>query len=120
MRVCRRRAPQSGHFRWHRESSEFKEIQERVRQIQFADQETAALLKNGREDEKQAALLRQRRKKPPSSKPLNRSEKSGFAIPRTAAQVVMKVNEREYGIESGAIPFPRQKIQSLAGRRPKL
>jgi hypothetical protein len=43
------------------ESSEFKEIQDRLRQIQLADQETAALLKKRQEeDEKAAALLGRR------------------------------------------------------------
>jgi hypothetical protein len=43
------------------ESSEFKEIQDRVRQIQFADQETSALLRQRQEeDEKETALLRLR------------------------------------------------------------
>jgi hypothetical protein len=41
------------------ESSEFKEIQDRLRQIQATDQETATLLRNRKEDdERQSALLR--------------------------------------------------------------
>jgi len=43
------------------ESGEFKEIQDRLRQVQIADKETAALLKKRQEeDDKAAALLRQR------------------------------------------------------------
>jgi len=65
-----------------------RRIQERLRQIQFADQEQLLLLKKRqREDEKQAALLRQRQEETAKLEAAESSLKNlGSQFPRTAAQ----------------------------------
>jgi hypothetical protein len=96
------------------ESSEFKEIQDRVRQIQFADQETAALLKKRQEeDEKQTALLRQRQEETAKLEAAESSLKNlDSQIRELRHKVVMKVANESTELKSA--PFhSAAKIQSL-------
>jgi hypothetical protein len=96
------------------EASEFKEIQDRVRQIQFADQETAALLKKRQEeDEKQAALLRQRQEETAKLEAAESSlKKLDSQIRELRHKVVMKVTNESTELKSA--PFhSAAKIQSL-------
>ena len=96
------------------ESSEFKEIQERLRQIQFADQETAALLKKRQaEDEKQAALVRQRQEETAKLEAAESSLKNLDSQFRDLRhKVVMKVTNESTELKSA--PFrSAAKIQSL-------
>ncbi len=96
------------------ESSEFKEIQDRVRQIQFADQETAALLKKRQEeDEKQAALLRQRQEETAKLEAAESSLKNlDSQFRELRHKVVMKVTNESTELKSA--PFHSAvKIQSL-------
>jgi hypothetical protein len=96
------------------ESSEFKEIQDRLRQIQFADQETAALLKKRQEeDEKQAALLRQRQEETAKLEAAESSLKNlDSQFRELRHKVVMKVRNESAELKSA--PFHSSaKIQSL-------
>jgi len=96
------------------ESSEFKEIQDRVRQIQFADQETAALLKKRQEeDEKQTALLRQRQEETAKLEAAESSLKNlDSQFRELRHKVVMKVRNESTELKSA--PFHSAvKIQSL-------
>ena len=97
------------------ESSEFKEIQDRLRQIQFADQETAALLKRRQEeDEKEATLLRQRQEETAKLEVAESSLKSLDSRFRDLRhKVVVKVKSQSTELKSA--PFhSAEKIQSLA------
>jgi hypothetical protein len=96
------------------ESSEFKEIQDRLRQIQFADQETAALLKKRQEeDEKQATLLRQRQEETAKLEAAESSLKSLDSRFRDLRhKVVVKVKNASTELKSA--PFhSAEKTQSL-------
>jgi hypothetical protein len=96
------------------ESSEFKEIQDRLRQIQFADQETAALLKKRQEeDEKQAALLRQRQDETAKLEAAESSLKNlDSHFRELRRKVVMKVRNESTELKSA--PFHSAvRVQSL-------
>jgi hypothetical protein len=96
------------------ESAEFKEIQDRLRQIQFADQETAALVKKRQEqDEKEAALLRQRQEETAKLEAAESSLKSVDSQIRELRHKVV-VTVRNEGTELKSAPFhSAAKIQSL-------
>jgi hypothetical protein len=96
------------------ESSEFKEIQDRLRQIQLADQETAALLKKRQEeDEKSAALLRQQQEETAKLEAAESSLKSlDSKFRELRHKVVVKVRNESTELKSA--PFRSAvKIQSL-------
>ena len=97
------------------ESSELKEIQDRLRQIQFADQETAALVKKRQEaDEKDAALLRQRREETAKLDAAESSLKNlDSQFHELRHKVVVKVRNESTDLKSA--PFhSAAKVQSLA------
>jgi hypothetical protein len=96
------------------EAAEFKEIQDRLRQIQFADQEAAALVKRRQEeDDRKAALLRQQQEE------LARLEAAESSLKNLDSQfrdlrhkVVMKVRNENTDLKSA--PFhSAEKVQSL-------
>jgi hypothetical protein len=97
------------------ESAEFKEIQDRLRQIQFADQEAAALVKKRQEqDEREAALLRQRQEETAKLEVAESSLKSVDSQIRELRHKVV-VTVRNEGTELKSAPFhSAAKIQSLA------
>jgi hypothetical protein len=97
------------------ESSEFKEIQDRLRQIQFADQETAALLKKRQEaDEKEGALLRQRQEEAAKLEAAESSLKNlDSRFQELRHKVVVKVRNESTELKSA--PFhSAAKVQSLS------
>jgi hypothetical protein len=96
------------------ESSEFKEVQDRLRQIQLADQETAALLKKRQEeDEKAATLLRQQQEETAKLEAAESSLKSlDSKFRELRHKVVVKVRNESTELKSA--PFRSAvKIQSL-------
>jgi hypothetical protein len=96
------------------ESAEFKEIQDRLRQIQFADQETAALVKKRQEeDDRQAAQLRQRQEETARLEAAESSLKNLDSQFRDLRhKVVMKVRNENTDLKSA--PFhSAEKVQSL-------
>ena len=96
------------------EASEFKEIQDRLRQIQFADQETAVLVKKRQEeDDREAALLHQRQEESARLEAAESSLKNLDSQFRDLRhKVVVKVTNESTDLNSA--PFHSSaKIQSL-------
>jgi len=96
------------------ESGEFKEIQDRMRQIQSANQETAALLKKRQEeDAKAATLLRQQQEETAKLEAAESSLKSlDSKFRELRHKVVVKVRNESTELKSA--PFRSSvKIQSL-------
>jgi len=97
------------------ESSEFKEIQDRLRQVQIADQETAALLKKRQEvDDKETALLRQRQEETAKLESAESSLKNLDArFQELRHKLVVKVKSESTELKSA--PFlSAVRVQSLA------
>ena len=97
------------------ESSELKEIQDRLKQIQFSDQQTAALVKQQQEErEKQSADLAQRQEETSKLEAAESSLKNlDSQLLELRRKVVMKV--RSEGTDLKSAPFhSATKVQSLA------
>jgi len=97
------------------ESSEFKEIQDRLRQVQLADQEAAAVLRQRQEeDDKKADLLRQRQEETVGLESAESSVKDlDSKLRELRRQIEVKV--RNEGTELKSAPFHSAvKMQSLA------
>jgi hypothetical protein len=96
------------------ESSEFKEIQDRLRQIQSSNQETADLLKKRQEeDEKAAALLRERQDETARMEGAESSLKSlDLRYLELRRKVVVKIKSENTELKSA--PFhSATKVESL-------